>query len=399
MARKTVDTQAVHYSPDFDCGVCRFLLVEFGRQHFPGIESSKIIAWDAGPAPEGMTAEQWRYERGVLATDVGCGLLDNHNPQFKDMGVSSADLVAQAIARFQDPTLKNILDFCRIQDLEGKGFDTERKNYLSMITVLNQIRGWNLLYPDDPEKVVNLMVDAIRGIYAMEKDRLDAFSDFEEAEIREIELGGDGRLIRVARIVSESTKADDASRMGGPENDPKRRCSVAIVYNPRRKWTRIISTRDIDLTAVYLRLVIMEAMYTKTDLVNNNIERLTQLGSVPEVDHIYFAKSNLILNGSFTRPHAKTMEIYPNRQMDVVCAALELRVPAGMECAGDKPCVKQDCLFFDLRLDACHEYRDQRYRDFLKRKEQKEAEEAAAKKKAPVVPIEELKHRKEASEA
>lgn len=369
MSHKTIGEMAVHCSPDFDALFCVWLLKKFGEERFPGVSRAKIIAWPAGKPPEGLSAEEWLSQKRVLAVDVGLGVLDHHHPQLKEMNESSADLVAQAIGRIHYKPLQNLLVFCRLQDRYGKGYKTHGDDFLGMITFLNMLRGWNLMYPADPAKVVEFGCAALDGIFAMEFDRFQAAEDAKHAVVQEVVMTdrGQKRLVRVAYVESKSTKVDEALRRGsGPDGKP---CQVCIVHNPVNKQTRFVAERNLDLKWALLRLRVLDAWYRRVSLENVSIDYLTSAGAIEEVPGLYSAFPNLILNGSLTNPTAEPLAIFPDRLLAIVCEALVNALPGDQPCTKDKGCSKERCPFFAIRLRRCGDYRRQRWEAYQQQRQ------------------------------
>ncbi|MFA5070430.1 MAG: hypothetical protein WC528_04060 [Patescibacteria group bacterium] len=349
-------TIAVHPSPDVDACICAWLATRFGRKHFPGIETAKVEAWPTGRPPEGMKPEDLAE---VLAVDVGFGIYDHHNPELAEANKSSADLVAQAIGRIHDGSLANLLEFCRLQDGEARGYLTGGDRNARMISLVNTIKGWNLLYPDDPQKVVELAGLCLDGIYAMEKDEFQANCDYARAEFKVVR-----GAMRIGFVISSTNLISGVMRQGGPKKDQAERCQVVIVSHPETGHVRIEAHRDLDLAAVRLRLVILEAYYRKIELAGRwaDLEQLATCRTVEPVPNIYFHAQNLILNGSLTHPEVEPMMIDRNRLLQITADALADRLPSDYPCAKDQSCArKRGCPFGPFNLRLCREYRQVRW--------------------------------------
>lgn len=365
MARKTFGEIASHFCPDIDSAICCWLLKKWGGSHFPGIAKAKLIFWPAGPAPE-MSAEKWRIEKGVLAVDVGHGIYDHHNPELSRHNQCSADLVAQAIGRILDPALQGILEVCRLQDSSAKGYKTYGDKKARMFNLINLINGWNLLYPESPEKVIDLAGQSLEAIYAMEEDTLQAEKDFRHLKEKEAKMSN-GDSVIVAYIVSSTRQIDRVIR---EEMAGAKKPVICVVDNPRLEQTRIIAPRNIDLRWVAVRLRLLEAWFAKAKLseVALRIDSLTALGTHPEIPAFHFAFPNLILNRSPKNPLAPRMRIFPEKLLGVVVEALENRLPQNQPCSEDKPCLKGRCPYYLGKLRKCGEYRKRRWEEYQARK-------------------------------
>jgi len=334
MVRKTFDAIAGHIAPDIDCGASVWLLRRWGESHFSKISTAKFIAWPAGPAPE-MSAEKWREEKGVLAVDVGHGLYDHHNPELREHNDCSFEIVAQALGRINDPALQNILRICRLQDKSGKGYNTRGDKNARIISLINMINGWNMIHADDPEKVIDLICQALDGIYAMENDWLKAEKDFKYAESREVQIGRE--KVTVAYINSSTRQIGKVIREEVKRSGKR---TICIINNAASEQTRIIAPRNINLKWVALRLRVLDAWYGRQEIPEEKVSigYLTSLGTLPESPAFHFAFPNLLLNRSLKNPKAPRMKIFPDRLLEIVVDSLENNLPTGQSCTRKNGC-------------------------------------------------------------
>ncbi len=353
MARKTIASIAVHKSPDVDAGLCVWLLRRWGKKHHPGVEKAGIIAWPAGKAPE-MDAEKWRTDKGVLPVDVGHGIFDHHNPDLREHNKSSADLIAGNIGVILDGSFRNLLEFCRMQDSTGKGYNTNGDDNARMISLVNMINGWNMLYPDDPGKVIDLICEALDGIYAMEEDWFQAQKDIKGARFKKVKIGRENYL-----VVSVVSATNLIGKLIRAEAKKEKMNAISIIDNPVLEQTRIIAPRNIDLKWVTLYLRVLEAWYTKADLNEEQwrIDYLTGFDTLPEIPAFHFAFQNLILNRSPKNPDAPRMKIFPKYLLDIVTEALEGKLPGDQPCSKGDHCAKRHCPFYRASLKMCFIHR------------------------------------------
>ena len=134
-----------HANPDFDCIVATWLL-----KRFCGMEDTEIRFIKFG---EPVHQEY----KGAVFVDIGKGEYDHHHR--KDF-VSSAILVLEKFNLQNDPVLKQLADIARNID---HGLPDERIK--GSINLVNVITGLNILYPDDPARVMIVAFDCLDAIY------------------------------------------------------------------------------------------------------------------------------------------------------------------------------------------------------------------------------------------
>lgn len=163
-----VHTVAMYPRPHPDNIVALWLLQEFGREKFPGIEHVKLEFWNQLPA--GKTAEQLEQE-GVVLIDLGGGRFDHHHEvHTDDKQTCATTLVADWLGVRDLPELKKLLEYVRRDDLEGRGIVSkdiiDRAFGLSAI-VMNLNRD----YPDHPEYVIDVVQRVVAAHYHEEYRR------------------------------------------------------------------------------------------------------------------------------------------------------------------------------------------------------------------------------------
>ena len=107
----------LHEHPDLDAIGAYWLAKTFSQIGFLGIEDAPIEFWPQGAPPDGKTAEEHEKE-GTVCFDVAEGRFDHH-PHGKCPDKCAADLVAEFLGVRDDQSLKNLLDYIRMYDLEG----------------------------------------------------------------------------------------------------------------------------------------------------------------------------------------------------------------------------------------------------------------------------------------
>ncbi len=163
-----IHTVVMYPRPHPDPIVALWLLREFGREKFPGIETAKVEFWNQVPA--GKTSEQLDVE-GTILIDLGGGKFDHHQEEHhNDKTTCATTLVARYLGIFELPELKKLLEYVRRDDLEGRGITSkdpiDRAFGLSAI-----IMNLNRDYPDHPEYVVDMVTRIFVAHYHEEYKR------------------------------------------------------------------------------------------------------------------------------------------------------------------------------------------------------------------------------------
>jgi hypothetical protein len=163
-----IHTVAMYPRPHPDNIVALWLLQEFGREQFPGVERAKLQFWNQVPANK--NAEEWERQ-GILLIDLGGGKFDHHHDQFSnDKKTCATTLVAGYLGIADLPELKKLLEYVRRDDLEGRGIVSkdiiDRAFGLSAI-VMNLNRD----YPDHPAYVIDVVQRIVAAHYHEEYRR------------------------------------------------------------------------------------------------------------------------------------------------------------------------------------------------------------------------------------
>lgn len=111
-----IHTVVMYPRPHPDPIAALFLLQEYGREKYPGIDEVNMEFWNQ--LPEGKTVESLEQE-GILLIDVGKGKFDHHAADGEK--ITTTELVARDLGITNDPVLKKLIAFIRRDDIEGKG--------------------------------------------------------------------------------------------------------------------------------------------------------------------------------------------------------------------------------------------------------------------------------------
>lgn len=219
----TVKRVVVHENPDIEALASIWILRRFGtgrRYHladelkYKFIPSGKLMHKDWPDEPDLDPARL--EEQGFLFIDCGGGHLDHHG---SDDNRSTIERLAEETDLYDNlGFLRTFVDLIASQDKSGKGVARDSGYKKSSTphtprTLRNVISGWNLLYQDQPEKVVHLAFTAFDGVlWMISEEGEKRLGPGGEGEV-EIPVRSNGYflLLKVCRGVSE--------QFGGPDGD------------------------------------------------------------------------------------------------------------------------------------------------------------------------------------
>ena len=169
-------TIITHEYPDLDAMLCCYLLMHYGNQCYPGIEHAKIQFIPAGQlqkAPDDLEKE------GILAVDLGGGKFDTHpngmECEEEKFELSAANLVAREIGVADRLTLKNLLEFTRLQDSAGQSLHS-RNPVDHTVALPNLIKGALLYFKEDFLEMTQFFMKIFQGIEIAEEHKDDPFA-------------------------------------------------------------------------------------------------------------------------------------------------------------------------------------------------------------------------------
>ena len=102
--------------PHLDPIAAIYLLLEYGKEKFPGVETAKVSFWEHSHDPSEKEAEELERS-GTLLIDLGGGIFDHHG---KNGNTETAfSLVAQYLGIENNPELATLLNYIQEDDLAG----------------------------------------------------------------------------------------------------------------------------------------------------------------------------------------------------------------------------------------------------------------------------------------
>jgi hypothetical protein len=240
--------------PDLDSVTSIWLLKRFG-----GLEQVELAFVPAGATLNDMPVDS---DPEVIHVETGRGRFDHHQEEVAGPHTCSAKLVWQAV-RPQDRALEQIIEYVVKQDngLIEPWLQNDRWGWGGLL------RGLNLCYPQDPQKVVEAMLPILDGWYAWAQELVELEREFE----RRLEFQTPWGL----GIAFEGD-------LGGARGWSFRRGAVIFVRRTSQGWVGIEgrARHHVDLTPVYQRLRELE----------------------PEADWFLHASKRILLCGSWKSP-------------------------------------------------------------------------------------------------
>ncbi len=142
-----------HQNPDLDAILSVLLLKKYGKEKFPGVEEAEVIFSSANSLPENKTTAELEKE-GVLAVDIGGGRFDTHpveNQTDADkLEHSAADLVAEYLGVLEKEGWKDIIEYVRQHDVEGR--NVQSTDYIHQLpTIMTILSGLKIIHKDHPD--------------------------------------------------------------------------------------------------------------------------------------------------------------------------------------------------------------------------------------------------------
>ncbi len=103
--------------PQLDAIVALYLIGQYGRDKFSGIEDAGIVFWEKSSDPTNEEIAKFQ-EEGILPIEVGGGILDHHN---KEQGnhETATSLTVAYLGIEKKPELSALINYVREDDLEG----------------------------------------------------------------------------------------------------------------------------------------------------------------------------------------------------------------------------------------------------------------------------------------
>lgn len=327
-----IHTVAMYPRPHPDNIVALWLLREFGREQFPGIESCKLEFWNQVPA--GKTADQYETE-GVLLIDIGAGKFDHHREEHhNDKQTCATTLVAKFLGVNERPELRKLLEYVRRDDLEGRGIVSkdpiDRAFGLSAV-VMNLNRD----YPDHPEFVIEMVSRIVLAHYHEEYKR-KVLMPQEWAELQQtgravqFSVSAGNEVLKIVTIESDSKALVGFLRAVGDVQ------ADVVVQRLSSGHTNVVTrqtNRRLNLLATVAAMRQAEAVKLGIQL-NVTAEQWQKPRRLEGIDAWYFdTAANTIQNGGAAAENVPTTLL----SLAEIRTILEQTLPGSLPAAAPRP--------------------------------------------------------------
>ena len=286
-------TVVIPVRPQPDTLAAIFLLKQFGREKYPGIEEARVeINNSIGNEPTSVL-----HARGILPLDVGGGGLDHHAAQSK---TTASQLVADDLGIADLPSIQKLLQYAERDDKYGKGtISTDPLDRLFGFSGL--VAAVNKHNPHDPQKTAEMFLPLIHAHYMEERVRTEGLpQEFEEKKrkgaVDEFTVKNGDKKLKVVVLTSENPSFAGWLRSGdGPKAD------VVAQYLPSGHLNILTrSVKRIDLRPLTVLIRTRESDLRKRRL-DADMHYLARTGKIPEVPEWYYDRAtNSIQNGGVT---------------------------------------------------------------------------------------------------
>ena len=330
--------------PQPDTIISIFLLKKFGKEKYPGIESSSVQVLNSLPEKENSKTMS---AKGYFLIDIGEGKFDHHSKK----GSTASKLIAEDLGVAENKALAKLLSYAERDDKYGLGTissDPIDKAFglSALITDLNKILSQN------PQKVIDLIIPVIHAHYQEEKRRFeDLPKEFEEKiqtkEVDIFEVRQNKKKLKV--VVLESS---NPSISGWLKSSMGLKADV-VIQRMESGYTNILTRplKRIDLrwSAAYLRTEEAKLSNRKLKLYMADLMRPGSISEVPE--WYYDRATNSILNGGLNPQGINATKIPLEVIKDLLKQGLS---ETPIQAQGEKPFnrIEATPVFFEIKIPA-----------------------------------------------
>jgi len=234
-------TIVTHFAPDVDAVTSVWLLMRF----LPGWEKAEVKFVPAGKT---LNNEIVDSDPNILHVDTGMGMLDHHQidedtcaakrtMEYIATQVQNSKLKVQS---FPDEALERLIDVVNDIDHFREVYYPNPAADFYEFTLIGILDGLKLLYPDDHQKLVDLSLLALDGIYKTFQNKVWAEDEIKENGIEFDTKWGKGLAIE--------TINDETMRIA-----QKQGYVLAVRKDPKKGFVRIkaLPASRVDLTSCY----------------------------------------------------------------------------------------------------------------------------------------------------
>ena len=247
-------TIVTHHMPDLDAISSVWLLKRF----MPGWDKAQVAFVPAGST---LGEDVVDSDPSILHVDTGLGQLDHHQT---DEDTCAAKRTLEYIVDYElrtknqklkDEALERLVEIVNDIDHFRDAYYPNPAADFYDFSLVGQLDGWKLLFPDDNQKLVDLGMVALDGIYKKLQDKVWAS--------REIEEKGVDFTTKWGKALGIETVNDEVVRLG-----QKMGYVLVVRKDPNKDYARIkaLPNSKADLESAYKKL-------KKLDVVIDHCEK------------------------------------------------------------------------------------------------------------------------------
>jgi len=305
-----------HFGPDLETGFCDYLLLNTreAENKYPGIRNAKIKFVSVNQKLDDYTENEILHRY----IHVDCGGVDyDHHQDGADTLCCSADKILLDLG-IKDPAIFKISRVIRSNDLNGTAVSDAIG--LDLFTI---IRGANLRYPDDPEIVVEKMMDLFEDLYEHFIDVVQAEKDLDKLRVTEVKEGD--RVFRIGSIYSDAANIVPVIRKeGGASLD------IVIVQNSE-DYARILKSSQSKASMKMITTSVCFEEIFASELgcrltMKEILEELKTKNRIQGIPHWYLFKFRQLINGGPKNPDAPPTSLNLGQLLRCVINALKEQI-------------------------------------------------------------------------
>ncbi|OGG14591.1 hypothetical protein A2773_02275 [Candidatus Gottesmanbacteria bacterium RIFCSPHIGHO2_01_FULL_39_10] len=243
-------TIVTHHMPDLDAISSVWLLKRF----MPGWDKAQVAFVPAGST---LGEDVVDSDPSILHVDTGLGQLDHHQT---DEDTCAAKRTLEYIVDYElrtknqklkDEALERLVEIVNDIDHFRDAYYPNPAADFYDFSLVGQLDGWKLLFPDDNQKLVDLGMVALDGIYKKLQDKVWAS--------REIEEKGVDFTTKWGKALGIETVNDEVVRLG-----QKMGYVLVVRKDPNKDYARIkaLPNSKADLESAYKKLKKLDASAT-----------------------------------------------------------------------------------------------------------------------------------------
>jgi len=262
--------------PHLDPIVAYYLLLRFGKEAFPGIETAEFAVWTHADTPPREKFIEWEGQ-GTIGIDISGGLFDHHS------GEDCATIkVATYLGLIDKPELQNLFQY--VQEDDSAGIHNKYGDLAYVIKCLYKA-GWEI------PAVMKFAFDTLDVLQKKETTwHVDMKAEYDaKAKMIRVQRGS----MKLKIVIIESDAVDIA-------NYARQRETAAVVVQRRSSGHVFIFTNKV--FRVDLQPIIAAIRQREIELSGGNAAKangLTKEGKHPLAEQWYYHPAlNALLNGS-----------------------------------------------------------------------------------------------------